>query len=185
MSEIGIPNTGFADPEGQGEDAPRVWHRSLPFLAQKVVDKGYDLPLPYGVGLTYTNIEQEPIIANDYKRRGNDLDGWRKHMRRLRDPIFDRPGKQLIYDKRVRDDKWWLHRGWQDWEMLSVEVAIPEPFILHSGINVKLGFDPSQIFDLALGLFGLDLYSDNAYRFNGDLRFTEVDDIDVPEKVRY
>ena len=140
----------------------------------------------YGFGpIHYTNIEQEPIIANDYKRRGNDLDGWRKHMRRLRDPIFERPGKQLIYDKRVHDDKWWLHRGWQDWEMLSVEVAIPEPFILHSGINARLGFDPSQIFDLALGLFGLDLYGDNAYKFNGDIRYTDVDDIDVPEKVRY
>ncbi len=133
----------------------------------------------------YVDIEQEPILSNEYKRRNNDMDGWRKQMKRLEDPIFSRPGKQLIYDGRDTSGRWWLHRGWQDWEMLSIEIAIPEPFILHSGINFKFGFDPSQIFDLFLGIFGLDLYGDNAFRFNGDLRYESEDDIVLPERIRY
>jgi hypothetical protein len=50
--------------EGEQEErAPRIWDHKLPFLAQKVIDKGYDLPLPYGVGITYVNIEQEQLLT--------------------------------------------------------------------------------------------------------------------------
>ena len=62
VSEVSIPNIGFTSVEEQGEDAPRVWAHKLPFLAQRVIDKGYDLPLPYGIGVTYANIEQEQIL---------------------------------------------------------------------------------------------------------------------------
>ena len=49
--------------------------------------------------------------------------------------------------------------------MFSLEVAIPEPFILHSGINARVGFDVSEVFDLALGLICIDFYDDNAFTF--------------------
>jgi hypothetical protein len=65
----------------------------------------------------------------------------------------------------------WLHRGWQDWEMISLEVAVPAPFCLHSGFYARVGVDPSQVFDLALGLVAIDLYSDSAYKFwSGDYK---------------
>lgn len=34
------------------ETEPRVWDRALPLFAQRVIDKGYDLPNPYDVGLS-------------------------------------------------------------------------------------------------------------------------------------
>ena len=64
VSEISIPNTGFSTTGGQGDDAPRVWDHKLPFLAQKVIDLGYDLPLPYGIGVTYASIEQEQLLSS-------------------------------------------------------------------------------------------------------------------------
>ena len=62
VSEVSFPNTGFDSVGEQGEDAPRVWDRKLPFLAQKVIDQGYDLPLPYGIGLTYANVDQLQLL---------------------------------------------------------------------------------------------------------------------------
>jgi hypothetical protein len=64
VSEVSLPNTGFTVTDRQGEDAPRVWDHKLPFMAQKVVDKGYDLPLPYGIGLTYAKVDQDQLIDN-------------------------------------------------------------------------------------------------------------------------
>lgn len=64
LSEVSVPNIGFASADEQGEDAPRQWDRKLPFLAQKVIDKGYDLPLPYGIGFTYASVEQEQILTD-------------------------------------------------------------------------------------------------------------------------
>ena len=63
-SEVSIPNTGFERSDRQGDDAPRKWEHKLPFLAQKVIDEGYDLPLPYGVGLTFVNINQEMLLKD-------------------------------------------------------------------------------------------------------------------------
>lgn len=61
VSEIGIPNrSGSRDPD----EAPPVWDRSLPFLAQKVIDKGYDLPLPFGGSLIYNWTDQQQNIDN-------------------------------------------------------------------------------------------------------------------------
>jgi hypothetical protein len=62
VSEVSFPNTGFNSVGEQGEDAPRVWDRKLPFMAQKVIDQGYDLPLPYGIGLTYANVDQLQLL---------------------------------------------------------------------------------------------------------------------------
>lgn len=62
VSEMGIPNTGFTRVDDQGEHAPRVWDYNLPFMAQAVIDEGYDLPLPYGVGVTYANVTQDMFL---------------------------------------------------------------------------------------------------------------------------
>jgi hypothetical protein len=63
VAEVSIPNTGFTGADRQGDDAPRIWDHKLPFLAQKVIDLGYDLPLPYGIGLTYANVDQEMLLG--------------------------------------------------------------------------------------------------------------------------
>jgi hypothetical protein len=62
LSDVSVPNIGFDAVDDQGEDASRVWDRALPFFAQKVVDEGYDLPFPYGVGLIYANVDQEMFL---------------------------------------------------------------------------------------------------------------------------
>lgn len=126
-------------------------------------------------------LDVDATWTNDYLSTGNELDGWRAHMAAMRDPIFDRAAKQMTYEKAKfarpqsrsggADEQRGLHRGWQDWESFSLEVAVPEPFLLHTGIYLRAGFDPSQIFDFALSLIGLDLYGDNAYRLGGAVRY--------------
>jgi hypothetical protein len=64
VSEVSLPNTGFKTVDQQGRDAPRKWTRKLPFLGQKVVDEGYDLPLPLGFGLTYVNSNQSMLLTD-------------------------------------------------------------------------------------------------------------------------
>lgn len=64
VSDVSIPMSGYKDAGEQGDDAPRIWDHKLPFLAQKVLDEGYDLPLPYGVGLTYAYIDQDQLIGS-------------------------------------------------------------------------------------------------------------------------
>ena len=64
LSEISIPNIGFDIEDGRGDQEQRWWDHKMPFLAQKVIDKGYDLPLPYGFKLSYVNVDQEQILTN-------------------------------------------------------------------------------------------------------------------------
>ena len=64
ISEVSYPNRGLTVVDDQGEDAPRIWDHKLPFLAQKVIDLGYDLPLPYGIGLTYVKVDQDQLLDN-------------------------------------------------------------------------------------------------------------------------
>lgn len=58
-SEMSLPNRGLAKRDTQGKAAPRKYDRELPFLAQKVVDKGFDLPLPWGFGLSVADVRQK------------------------------------------------------------------------------------------------------------------------------
>lgn len=62
-----------------------------------------------------------------------------------------------------------MHRGWQYWENINVEIGIPEPFITHFGLNLRLGFDPSEIFDWILGFTTFDFKKD-------DLNLEEFDE---------
>ena len=121
----------------------------------------------------FKDADGAPLLINDYKVRGNtgnDLDAWREHMGDMKDFVFSRPAKQLIYDDNTKPLPF-LQRGWQGWETFSVELAIPEPFITHSGFNVRAGINPCEVFDFALSLIGLDLYDDRAYNFwDGSVR---------------
>ncbi len=56
------PYRGIVGPPAQpdqpaqpSEPEPRQWDRALPFFAQRVIDKGYDLPNPYDIGYSYFN----------------------------------------------------------------------------------------------------------------------------------
>ena len=131
-----------------------------------------DRRLKFGLGpFHYVRVHEEPLWTNGYKREGNQLDGWREHIRSMKDPLFKASGKELTFrGKEGRQP--YLHRGWQDWEVISLEVAIPEPFILHSGFNLRAGVSPCQAFDFVLSLFCLDLYNDAAYTFwSGELKY--------------
>ena len=124
--------------------------------------------------LHYIVVKQQPVWVNAYKCEGNQMDGWRKHMRELKDPVFKAPAKELIFQSsRPRP---FLHRGWQDWEVVCLELAVPEPFICHKGCTVRLGFDLSQVLDLLTSVIGVDYYDDNAYKFWGALRFPPVEE---------
>ncbi len=55
--ELGEPNTD--------DDGDRViWHRKLPFLAQQVIDLGFELPNPYGIAIISARIRQDLILEN-------------------------------------------------------------------------------------------------------------------------
>lgn len=62
VSDWSLPNMGYSKPMEQTEGAPRTWQYRLPFLAQAVVDKGYDLPIPYGIGLSFVDVQQDVLI---------------------------------------------------------------------------------------------------------------------------
>lgn len=50
------PYRGVVGPVGSSEAAPPTpptWDRALPFFAQRVIDKGYNLPNPYDIGYSY------------------------------------------------------------------------------------------------------------------------------------
>ena len=66
ISEIGIPNIGFGIEDGFEDTERRWWDHKMPFFGQEVIDKGYDLPLPYGIKLGYVTVEQDQILENLY-----------------------------------------------------------------------------------------------------------------------
>jgi hypothetical protein len=143
-----------------------------------------DVRRKFGLGPIHdVYIKQVPILTNAYKRPEGKMAGWQAHMDAMKDPIFGASAKTMVFkpqpwalaDYGIDNVSWeslpWLSHGWQDWETVSVEVAIPEPFILHTGFYARVGVDPSQAFDFLLGIFGVDLYGDAAYNFNGSLKY--------------
>ncbi len=55
--ELGEPNLDDA-----GERV--IWEQKLPFLAQQVVDLGFELPNPYGVAIIAAGIRQDLVLEN-------------------------------------------------------------------------------------------------------------------------
>lgn len=152
-----------------------------------------DIRKKIGLGpLNRVYITQRPVKANAYKVPGSEMDPWRRHMDLMRDPLFFCAAKTMIFepedttfyltvgDKSSRYE--WIKTmaalprlpfGWQDWEFLSLELAFPEPFFTHSGFYLRVGVDPSQVFDLLLSTVGYDFYDDAAYTSDGELEHTE------------
>ncbi len=67
MSEDRYPQLSSGDlgklPE-EAEEEKRVWGRKLPFMAQQVIDLGFELPNPYGVGGIFAHVEQEIVLSD-------------------------------------------------------------------------------------------------------------------------
>lgn len=61
------PYRGIVGPVGSAEPAPAEpaqWDRALPFFAQRVIDKGYNLPNPYDIGYSYYNGYQRYVLSD-------------------------------------------------------------------------------------------------------------------------
>lgn len=89
---------------------------------------------------------------------------WTKRMNSKAMRWWNKPAKELEYEYWAytrHDGMPIMHRGWQYWENFNLEVAIAEPFITHLGFNVRLGFDPSEIFDFLLGIATIDFKRDD------------------------
>ena len=59
VASFNVPNRNSAYRHSQDETAPRRWNRTLPFLGQRAVDRGFDLPLPIGVSVIRADVRQE------------------------------------------------------------------------------------------------------------------------------
>ena len=59
-----LENRELGEPIVNEEGEAQVWGRALPFLGQKVVDLGFELPNPYGVAIIPAWIRQDLILDN-------------------------------------------------------------------------------------------------------------------------
>lgn len=64
LSDSTVPGRAPAFAEGQGDAAPRRWPYALPLLAQKVIDRGINLPRPYGVGWVHASMNQSMSLTD-------------------------------------------------------------------------------------------------------------------------
>jgi hypothetical protein len=48
----------------QNGDKKRVWNHALPFMAQDVIDLGFDLPKPYGISIIPNRVRQELVLED-------------------------------------------------------------------------------------------------------------------------
>ncbi|PMG08658.1 hypothetical protein BCV00_04615 [Vibrio breoganii] len=63
LTETGVGNAKFANHESVGDESHPKWDRALPFFAQDVVDKGFSLPLPFGISILYAETKQDMTIS--------------------------------------------------------------------------------------------------------------------------
>ncbi|WP_041523755.1 hypothetical protein [Gilvimarinus agarilyticus] len=63
LASINVPNRGSAYANSQGPKAPRKWPHSLPLMGQEAVDAGFNLPLPFGVGVSVANVRQQMSLT--------------------------------------------------------------------------------------------------------------------------
>jgi hypothetical protein len=64
LSDWAIPAARTAQDAEQADAPPKVWRYRLPFLAQKVLDYGVELPRPYGVGVAFADVSQDIVIED-------------------------------------------------------------------------------------------------------------------------
>lgn len=89
---------------------------------------------------------------------------WCKRMESDAMSSHGRPAKRLHYEHwslTKHKGTGLLHRGWQYFEYTGVQAAISDPFLTHAGIMLRVGLDPSEVFDFVLGLFTIDLWHDD------------------------
>jgi hypothetical protein len=58
LNKTTLPMRDTKSPGSQTEHSPRKWDRVLPFYGQRVIDLGYDLPLPIGISFIYVDTYQ-------------------------------------------------------------------------------------------------------------------------------
>ena len=59
------PNATEEDFEISSEESTqRKWEHALPFMAQEVIDMGFELPFPYGVAVIYAKVRQDLTLKN-------------------------------------------------------------------------------------------------------------------------
>ncbi len=115
--------------------------------------------------LLYQQLRIDQDYANgveNYFKKSDTL--WNDRMNSTAMRWRNRPAKELEYEfwsLANREGYPIMHRGWQYWENINLEVAVSEPFLTHLGFNLRLGLDPSEILDFALGFFCLDLKRDD------------------------
>lgn len=89
---------------------------------------------------------------------------WTKRMNSTNMRWLDSPAKELNYEFWAYKTYYGaplFHRGWQYWENVNVEAGICEPFVTHLGLNVRAGFDVSEVSDWLLGFFLIDYKQDD------------------------
>lgn len=89
---------------------------------------------------------------------------WTKRMNSTTMRWWNKPAKELeytFYAMEVTDGIPVMARGWQYWENVSVEVCVSEPFVTHLGLDLRLGFDLSEVSDFVLGIFFVDFKNDD------------------------
>lgn len=123
----------------------------------------------WGIGPFHKWERDETYVAgNRYK--SDRMQRWEDRMmaRQVKALAFDgklHPKAVKVPAKRMRfhDVKLGpLPRGYQDWGFVSIDLAICEPFLLHAGVRMRVGVDFSQFADFFVGIFGLDMYGDDA-----------------------
>ncbi|MGY5451418.1 hypothetical protein ACVFI8_10805 [Agarivorans sp. MS3-6] len=62
LNKVTLPMKDTKARGTQQQHAPRKWDRILPFYGQRVIDLGYDLPLPIGISLIYVDTYQHMDI---------------------------------------------------------------------------------------------------------------------------
>ena len=63
LSQYNFPNR-HSSHDTPRDDAPRYWNHPLPLLGKQAVARGYDLPMPFGIGVLRADVRQDMRIEN-------------------------------------------------------------------------------------------------------------------------
>jgi len=81
----------------QAEDKKRVWNHALPFMAQDVIDLGFDLPKPYGISIIPNRVRQE-LVLEDLSIRIDGGESISIDFVDFESPTIDNKNVQLKFD---------------------------------------------------------------------------------------